>query len=187
MTQMWIAARKTTSLLATASLLCSLSAGCAPQYKTPEEAAANACSALGPRAMSGALLGGLGGAASGAAIGGASGGGRGAAIGAGVGLLVGLIGGLAVGHHLDQNDCAQAQIALQQAATASDGYMASWSSATGSHGAFTPVGDNFTQNGHICRRIHSDVQLQGHQPVEDEGVTCRTDNGDWVRVSNPSA
>jgi surface antigen len=131
------------------------------------------------------LIGGLGGAATGAAIGAAAGGGRAAGIGAGVGLLAGVIGGLAVGHNLDQNDCAQAQIALRQAATASTGYMASWSSPTGSHGAFTPVGDNFTQNGRICRRIRSDVEIQGHQPVDDVGVTCRTDNGDWVRVDSP--
>jgi surface antigen len=166
------------------ALLCGLSIGCAPQYKTPEEAAANACSALGPRALSGALIGGLGGAAGGAAIGAAAGGGRGAAIGAGAGLLAGVIGGLATGHHLDQNDCAQARIALQQASTAAVGYVAYWNSPTGSHGTFTPVGENFSQNGRVCRSIRSDVQIQGHQPVQDVGVTCRNDNGDWTRVDN---
>lgn len=157
--------------------------GCAPQYKTPEEAAANACSALGPRALSGALIGGLGGAAGGAAIGGATGGGRGAAIGAGIGLLAGVVGGLAVGHNLDQNDCAQARIALQQVSTEAAGYVAYWNSPTGSHGSYTVTSDNFTQNGRVCRHIRSDFQISGHQPMEDSGITCRTDSGDWERVA----
>lgn len=164
------------------ALLCGINAGCAPQYKTPQEAAANACSALGPRALSGALIGALGGAAGGAAIGAAAGGGRAAGIGAAAGLLAGAIGGLAVGHQLDQNDCAQARIALQQASMAPTGYVAYWTSQTGSHGSMTPISDSFTQDGRVCRRIRSDVQIQGHEPVQDVGVTCRTDNGDWVRI-----
>jgi surface antigen len=173
----------TTRVIA-AILLCGSAASCAPQYATPEQAAANACSALGPRALSGALIGGLGGAAGGAAIGAAAGGGRGAAIGAAAGLLVGIIGGLSMGHQLDQNDCAQARIALQQAGTSAVGYVAYWNSPTGSHGTFTPLGDTFTQNGRVCRSIRSDFQIQGRQPVQDVGVTCRTDSGDWFRMDS---
>src|SRR4051794_12621402 len=87
-----------------------LATGCANRpYSSPQEAAQNACSALGPKALSGALLGGLGGAALGAGVGAAAGGGRGAAIGAGVGLLGGLVAGVVVGKQADQRDCAAVQ------------------------------------------------------------------------------
>ena len=179
-------ATKLTLTLATASLLCA-STGCAPQYATPQQAAAAACSALGPRALSGAAIGGLGGAAGGAAIGAAAGRSRGAAIGAGVGLAAGLLSGLVVGHQLDQNDCARAQFALQQAAGAPVGQAAYWTSPTGSRGAFTPTSDTFVQDGRFCRRLRSDVQLQGHAPVSDVALACRTSEGDYVRVSAPAS
>ncbi len=183
---MTVIAPRLTVTLAAASLLCVLGTGCAPQYGTPQEAAASACSALGPRALSGALIGGLGGAAGGAAIGAAAGGGRAAGIGAGVGLAAGLLSGLVVGHRLDQNDCARAQFALQQAASAPVGQVAYWSSPTGSRGAFAPVSDTFVQDGRFCRRVRSDVQLQGHAPVNDVALACRTSEGDYVRVSAPA-
>ncbi len=172
--------------LATASLLWAAT-GCAPQYTTPQQAAAASCSALGPRAVSGAAIGGLGGAAGGAAIGAAAGQGRGAAIGAGIGLAAGLLSGLVVGHQLDQSDCARAQFALQQAASAPVGQVAYWSSPTGNRGAFTPTSDAFVQDGRFCRRLRSDVQLQGHVPVSDVALACRTIGGDYVRVSAPAA
>lgn len=171
------------------SALCSVAlvggmAGCAPQrYGSPQEAAANACSALGTKALSGALIGGLGGAAGGAAIGGAAGRGKGAAIGAGVGLLAGALGGLAVGSQLDRNDCAQAQIALQQAATAPVGQVASWRSPTGSYGSYTPVSATFDRNGQVCRQFRTNTVITGHEPVQDQGVTCRDTAGDWHRVA----
>ena len=172
----------TRSILIIATVVSGL-VGCAPQYSTPQQAAANACTALGPRAMSGALIGGLGGAAAGAAIGGAAGGGRGAGLGAGIGALTGVIGGLAVGHQMDQNDCAQAQIALQQASAAQIGQVTYWNSPSGSHGTYTALSEDTTVNGRICRNIRSDFEIQGHQPAQDTGLTCRTPNGDWERVS----
>jgi hypothetical protein len=84
---------KSIPVVAMVVVWCGLQTGCAPQYNTHQEAQANACSALGPRTTSGAVIGGLGGAA---AIGGLAGGGRGAAIGAGAGVLAGAIGGLCV-------------------------------------------------------------------------------------------
>lgn len=176
-------ARRLVSVLCSVALLGGMT-GCAPQqYGSPQEAAANACSALGTKALQGALIGGVGGAAGGAAIGAAAGRGRGAAIGAGIGLLAGALGGLAVGNRLDRDDCAQAQIALQQAATAPTGRVASWRSPTGSYGSFTPVSANFDRNGQTCRSFRTNTVLTGHEPVEDQGVTCRDTAGDWHRVA----
>lgn len=170
-----------------ASIVCSVAllggtAGCAPQqYGSPQEAAANACSALGTKALQGALVGGVGGAAGGAAIGAAAGRGKGAAIGAGIGLLAGALGGLAVGNQLDRNDCAQAQIALQQAATAPTGQVASWRSPTGSYGSYTPISANFSRNGQTCRSFRTNTVITGHEAVTDQGITCRDSAGDWHR------
>jgi surface antigen len=163
-----------------------LNTGCATrQYSSPQEAAANACSAMGPKALSGALIGGLGGAAAGAGIGAAAGGGRGAAIGAGLGLAAGIIGGLAVGNRLDQNDCAQAQIALAQAAEAAPGQAISWRSPTGSYGSYTPSAPIYADAstpGRVCRQFSETVVIKGHEPVQDTGTTCRDGDGDWHRI-----
>jgi surface antigen len=159
--------------------------GCATrQYATPEEAVKSACSSLGPKAASGALIGAAAGAAGGGLIGAAAGNTKGALIGAGLGLLVGAIAGGAAGHNLDQQDCAQAQIALQQMQTLPTGQSVAWSSPTGSHGSITAFTDDYEVGGRVCRRIRSDVYLQNHEPVYgDEGVVCRDANGDWARVS----
>jgi surface antigen len=174
--------RPLVSSLTAVALLGSLTAGCAPQYNSPQQAAANACSALGPKAMSGALIGGLGGAAGGAGIGALAGGGRGAAVGAGIGAIAGVLGGYLAGGSLDQNDCAQAQIALQQAANGALNRPVSWRSPTGSYGTYTPVSANFVQNGATCRRFQTNTVIHDHAPVDDTGVTCRDANGDWRRV-----
>ncbi len=159
--------------------------GCAnQQYATPEEAVRNACSSLGPKATSGAVIGAAAGAAGGGLIGAAAGNTKGALIGLGVGAVLGAIAGVAAGHHLDQQDCAQAQIALQQMQNLPTGESVAWSSPTGSHGSITAFSDDYQVGGRVCRRIRSDIYLQGHEPVYgDEGVTCRDANGDWARVS----
>jgi surface antigen len=157
------------------------------QYATPEEAIKDACSAFGPKALSGTLIGGVAGAAGGAAIGAAAGGGREAAIGALAGLTVGLIAGAIAGSTADKKDCQQAQIALQQMNTAATGSRISWNSASGSYGAFTPVNEPTKINGHVCREIRSDYYLKNHQPVLGEpGMVCRTAEGDWARVTPPA-
>ncbi len=178
-----ITARRLTCLLAAGAML--PMAGCAPaQYGSPQEAAANACSALGPKALSGALVGGLGGAAGGAAIGAAAGRGRGAAIGAGVGLLAGVIGGLAVGNNLDQRDCYQARIALAQMAQSPAGVPVGWQSPTGSYGRYTPIAAAYqAPGGQLCRRFAQDVVIAGRAPVQEQGVVCRDANGDWQRTA----
>ena len=160
--------------------------GCAQHYASPQQAAASACSSLGPRALSGAAIGGLSGAALGAGLGAAAGNGRGAAIGAGAGLLVGLIAGLAKGHELDQEDCRQAQVALQLLGTQPTGRPVTWSnSASGNSGSFTPVSDTYTSpGGRVCRQISADYAMKGHNAVtSDPGVVCRDEHGDWVRSS----
>jgi surface antigen len=168
------------------SLFAVLNTGCATQqYTSPQQAASNACSALGPKALSGGLVGGLGGAAAGAGVGAAAGGGRGAAIGAGLGLAAGIIGGLAVGNSLDQNDCAQAQIALAQAAQGAAGQPVAWLSPTGSHGTYTPAAAIYVDAsvaGRVCRQFAGTQVIQGHEPVRDSGTICRDGEGDWRRV-----
>jgi hypothetical protein len=182
-----LVARKYVSVLLVAALSYVL-VGCANrQYATPEEALQNACSAFGPKALSGALIGGAVGAAGGAAIGAAAGGGRNAAVGALAGLAAGLIVGAIAGNFTDKRDCQEAQFALQQMATTSTGTRVAWNSVSGSYGAFTPVSDETTANGKTCREIRSDYYIKNHQPVVGEpGLVCRSANGDWARV-DPTA
>ena len=162
--------------------------GCANrQYASPQEAAANACHALGPKALSGSLIGGLGGAGLGAASGAAFGGGKGAAIGAGVGLLGGLIAGAMVGSQADARDCAAAQAALAQLTTAPNGREIAWSSPSGSHGSYTPVGPEYASNGGFCRPVHQETSIVGHQPTQGLGVACRDANGDYQRMNTETA
>ena len=103
-----------------------LVSACAQSYNSPQQAAEASCSALGPRAMSGALIGAAAGAGAGAGIGALAGGGRGAAIGAIGGLLVGTIAGLVEGHQLDAHDCATAQVALQSIGNILTGQSVPW-------------------------------------------------------------
>lgn len=157
-------------------------------YGSAEEQAQNACQALGPKAMSGALIGTLGGAAGGAGIGAAAGGGRGAAIGAGVGALAGLIGGLVVGRNMDARDCAQAQVALAQLRYAPIGQAVSWTSASGSYGSYTPVSAEYAAvDNRLCRRVNLQTTLNGREPVSSAGVTCRQPDGDYTTVQPVSA
>ena len=165
-------------------------AGCAThQYATPEEAIKNACSAIGPKALSGALIGALVGAGGGAAIGAAAGsGGHDAAVGALAGLIVGTVAGVVAGSHVDKQDCEEAQKALQAMSTSSTGTRVVWNNtATGSGGAFTAVSDAKEVNGRVCREIRADYWIKNNRNVSDEeGLVCRTSAADWARVKNPS-
>lgn len=178
------------SVSTTAMLLAALSAtvitttGCTNRaYSSPQEAAQNACQALGPKALSGGLIGGLGGGALGAGLGAAAGGGRGAAIGAGIGLVAGLVGGLIAGDQVDRRDCVAAQQALAQLATQPIGVSATWRSPSGSYGAYTPISAEYAAGPKVCRQIRESTNIVGHQPVETAGVTCRDPNGDYSTVT----
>jgi surface antigen len=174
-------------MLAMIALIGSLTGGCATkQYTTPEEAIANACSALGPKSTQGALIGAAAGAAGGAAIGAAAGGGRGAGIGVLVGLGAGLISGAIAGNVMDKRDCQEAQIALQRMNNAPTDVVILWSdSTTGSHGSYTPITDAYNNNGRLCRQVRADYYMKNHQPVYgDTGLVCRTSSGDWARVAS---
>jgi len=181
--------RRSWVVLAIVALNSNVLAGCAmQQYSTPEEAIKNACSAFGPKAMSGALIGGAAGAAGGAAIGATAGrGGRDAAIGALAGLAVGLLAGAAAGRNADQGDCQQAQIALQRIKATQVGERVTWNnSSTGSSGAYTAVSGERTVNGKVCREIRADYYIKNHQAVTGEpGLVCRSSGGDWGRVAMP--
>lgn len=166
-------------------IVVALIGGCAQNYTSPQQAAANSCSALGPRALSGALIGGAIGAGAGAGIGALAGGGRGAAFGALGGLAVGALAGLAEGHHLDMRDCAVAQAALQTIGAVPTGQSVPWyNPATGSHGAYVPVSAQYSApSGELCRQIQASYVMSGHSPVEgDTGLVCRQPDGDWVRL-----
>lgn len=167
-----------------------LVAGCTNQpYSSPQQQAQNACQAFGPKTLSGAAIGALGGAAGGAGIGAAAGGGRGALLGAGIGAAVGLIGGLAVGHSLDQRDCADAQRALAELRDAPVGQTASWADVqTGSYGSYTATSDEFPGgNNRFCRRVRQDTTLRGNSPTTQMLVTCRTADGDYTTVQEPTS
>jgi len=176
---------KANSSFAVVLLAAALLGGCAQNYNSAQQAAAGSCSALGPRAMSGALIGGVVGAGAGAGIGALAGGGRGAAIGALGGLLIGAVAGLAEGHNLDAHDCAAAQTALQSVGTIPTGQTVSWSDPnTGSHGLYVPVSQRYAASGgEVCRKIQASYYITGRAPVEgDTGIVCRKPNGDWFRL-----
>lgn len=172
-------------------LLCSLTlGGCAQNYSSPQQAASDACQAFGPRAKSGALIGLVAGAAGGAGIAAAATHGNGTAtlIGLGLGAATGLMAGMEAGHHLDQGDCAAAQQALQQMSAQPTGAALSWNNqTTGSHGTFTPTGGTYDDpSGQVCRPFVASYTLQGQQAVtNDQGITCRTADGDWARQPAP--
>jgi surface antigen len=145
-----------------------LATGCTDRpYSSPQEAAQNACRALGPKALAGALIGGLGGAA----------------LGAGVGLVT----GLAVGSQADQRDCAAAQAALAQLAAQPIGVPAMWRSPSGSYGSYTPVSAEYAQGPQFCRQVRQTTAIAGHQPTESTGVACRQPNGDYQTMTETAA
>jgi surface antigen len=176
--------RASTATLFTLAVATATLPGCTNQpYTSPEQQAQNACQALGPKALSGAVIGGLAGSAAGAGIGAAAGGGRGAAIGAGIGLIGGLVGGLVTGKHLDARDCAEAQQALAEIRTMPTGQPVSWQSPSGSRGVFTPVSDEYAgPNNTFCRTLNQQATLQGHAPTTSTVVTCRTPDGNYETV-----
>ena len=149
--------------------------------------AQNACSALGPKAISGALIGGLGGGALGAGLGAAAGGRRGAAIGGGVGLFGGMMAGLSAGKQADQRDCAAAQAALAQMTRQPVGVPATWRSPSGSYGSYTPTGPEYAQGNQFCRPVRQSTNIVGHQPVDSGVVTCRDANGDYQTVTETAS
>lgn len=165
-----------------------MTTGCATQpYSSPQQAAANACHALGPKALGGALIGGLGGAGLGAASGAAFGGGKGAAIGAGIGLLGGLVAGMITGSQADSRDCAAAQAALAQLTITPTGQTIGWHSPSGSAGTYTPTGDEYASNSQLCRPLRLSTAIINHQPVLSNAIACRNPDGDYQTVNEQVA
>jgi surface antigen len=161
-------------------LVASSLSGCATNQQNQAGGSSSAsCSALGPKALTGAVAGAAGGAAIGALAGKNA---KGALIGAGAGLLVGLLAGKA----LDSHDCELAKAALQQMSSTPTGQQIAWNNpATGNKGTLTPTGDAApAPDGRICRPYKRDVTLKtGEQTAGDLGTTCRTANGDWEAIS----
>lgn len=184
MHQLWRVLK--TILIWPALLSLALVGSCAQNYGSLQQAASSSCSALGPRALSGALIGGASGAALGASLGALAGHGNrnDAMIGALAGLLVGSAIGGVEGKRLDERDCGAAQLALQKVGNQPSGAVVGWKdTSTGNHGAYRVVSDKYTaSSGEICRRIQANYYMHGHKPVDgDPGVICRTPQGNWVR------
>ena len=161
--------------IATATVLL---AGCASSPPpTPEEQAKSSCRALGPKTAIGAGIGAVVGAGLGAAVGGPSPGNI--AVGAGLGTAV---GGL-FGKGLDMRDCAAATAALQKIGAAKTGTQITWANpSSGTYGRFVPTSEIQVQDGRQCRNYTEEVTISG-KTEQQNGVTCRTPEGDWERYS----
>ena len=175
-----------TILIWSALLSLVLVGGCAQNYGGLQQEASSSCRALGPRALSGALVGGASGAAFGASLGALAGHGNrnDVMIGALAGLLMGSAIGGVEGKRLDERDCTAAQLALQKIGNQPSGAVVDWKDAsTGNHGAYRVVSDKYTaSSGKICRRVQASYYMHGHKPVNgDPGIICRTPQGNWVR------
>jgi surface antigen len=91
-----------------------------------------------------------------------------------------------VGASLDQQDCAQAQLALQQMANQPTGQQIPWSNSnSGDHGALTPTSNAIVAaNGQLCRNYHTDAVAKDGSVTSHDGLTCRdASTGDWKAVS----
>lgn len=142
---------------------------------------AQTCPALGPKTVIGAAGGAVAGALLGSSLAGKN---RdlGAALG---GLGGGAIGG-AIGNALDQRDCQQAQLALQQMSLARTGQPIPWSNpTTGSRGTFTALSaQTKVADGRTCRQYRRDAVTRDGQQVDGGvGTVCRDATGDWQAVS----
>lgn len=144
---------------------------------TPQQQADATCKAFGANTVSGALIGGLLGGVAGAALGKGKTGNI--AAGAGAGLLAGAL----VGKALDARDCREATVALARMETAKVGMQLAWSNPDNGHsGIFTPTSDIKEENGRFCRMYKRDLLVDGKSTTEN-GITCRTPQGDWEQVS----
>ncbi|EGY02136.1 hypothetical protein AZA_46966 [Nitrospirillum viridazoti Y2] len=152
--------------------------GCAQGPQTAQQQAENSCRAFGPKTAGGALAGALVGALLGAALGGGKGGNIAA------GAAAGAVAGGLIGKGLDSKDCTAATVALRQMDTARTGTQIAWANPdSGNSGTFMPTSDVRLQDGRQCRSYTRQTVVNGKPSNVENGVTCRTPEGDWEAVS----
>lgn len=155
-------------------------AGCARVHDTPEQAVADACSSLGPLAVTGRVKRGP---ATGAALGSA------VAVG-GAGLAAGGMLAMAVGdapRELDPADCANAHAAAQAALADEAGAVVAWNAPTGSRGDFARAGAAFEHRDWRCQKLAATMDPRDREPIRDDvGTFCRVADGRWGRIAAPT-
>ena len=127
----------------------------------------------------GQTVGTVGGAVAGGLVGAQFGGGSGQLVATGVGTLLGAWAGSQLGAQFDQQDHYSSGAAGQQAFA--NGQTQTWSGPN-AHGAVTPTGQTFYQNGRECRNFSQTVYSQG-QSQGVSGVACRAADGTWQVVN----
>ena len=130
-------------------------------------------------AGTGETVGTVGGAVAGGLVGAQFGGGSGQLVATGVGTLLGAFAGNQLGRQFDQQDHYNSGVAGQQAFATGETHT--WSGPN-AHGAVTPTGPSFYQNGRECRSFSQTVYSQG-MAQDVQGVACRNPDGTW-QVTN---
>ena len=130
-------------------------------------------------AGTGETVGTVGGAVAGGLVGAQFGGGSGQLVATGVGTLLGAWAGNQLGQQFDRQDHHRSGVAGQQAFAS--GETQTWSGPN-AHGAVTPAGQTFFQNGRECRNFTQTVFSQG-QSQDVSGVACRNPDGTWQVVN----
>lgn len=127
----------------------------------------------------GETVGTVGGAVAGGLVGAQFGSGSGQLVATGVGTLLGAFAGNQLGRQFDQQDHYNSGVAGQQAFAS--GETQTWSGPN-AHGAVTPSGPSFYQNGRECRNFTQTVYSQG-MSQDVQGVACRNPDGSWQVAS----
>ena len=127
----------------------------------------------------GQTIGTVGGAVAGGLVGAQFGGGSGQLVATGVGTLLGAWAGNQLGQQFDRQDHQNSGVAGQQAFAS--GETQTWAGPN-AHGAVTPTGQTFFQNGRECRNFTQTVFAQG-QSQDVSGVACRNPDGTWQVVN----
>lgn len=148
---------------------------------TPQQQADSSCPFFSKKMLTGSLIG--------------------AAVGAGAGalatkgksltaILVGAAAGAllagTVGKSLDAKDCQAARAAMQKMAQAPVGSQVDWvNPESGNRGSQVATSlPAMNASGQLCRTYHETVFVKNNpQPQQQDGTTCRDDNGDWHAVS----
>jgi surface antigen len=89
--------------------------------------------------------------------------------------------GGAIGKHLDQGDCNQAKVAMQQMAASQVGAPVAWANPeSGNHGTYVAKNEAAPNAaGQLCRAYRETVVLKDGTSSQQDGLTCRDANGDW--------
>jgi surface antigen len=89
--------------------------------------------------------------------------------------------GSTIGKHLDQSDCNQARVAMQQMAASQVGTAVTWTNPeSGNHGTYVAKNEATPNSaGQLCRAYRETVVLKDGTSTDQNSITCRDANGDW--------